>query len=43
LTPKEQSELLSRTKTGPVGVKVENYKKAPAGGALPSHHDGDRA
>ena len=43
MTPKEQSELLTRTKNGPVGTKVENYKKAPAGGALPAHRDGDRA
>ena len=38
-----QSELLTRTKNGPVGTEVENYKKAPAGGALPAHRDGGRA
>jgi len=43
MTPKEQSELLTRTKNGPVGTKVENYKRAPDGGALPARHDGDRA
>jgi predicted aldo/keto reductase-like oxidoreductase len=43
MTPREQSELLARTKSGPVGIKVENYKKAPAGGALRAHRDGDRA
>ncbi|MCX6626508.1 MAG: aldo/keto reductase [Candidatus Solibacter sp.] len=43
MTPKEQSELLTRTKSGPVGTKVENYKKALAGGALPAHRDGARA
>jgi predicted aldo/keto reductase-like oxidoreductase len=41
MTPQEQSDLLARTKSGPVGIKVENYKKAPAGGALPAHRDGD--
>jgi len=42
MTAREQSELLTRTKSGPVGIKVENYKKAPTGGALPAHRDGDR-
>ena len=42
MTPQEQSELLTRTKSGPVGTKVENYKKAPTGGALPTHRDGER-
>jgi hypothetical protein len=42
MTAKEQSEVLQRTKSGPVGVKVENYKKPPAGGAI-LHRDGDRA
>jgi aryl-alcohol dehydrogenase-like predicted oxidoreductase len=43
MTPQEQSELLARTRTGPVGTKVENYKKPPSGAALPAHQDGDRA
>ena len=42
MTPKEVTDMLSRTKAGPVGVKVENYKKAPTGGAI-LHRDGDRA
>ena len=42
MTPQEQSEVLARTKTGPVGVKVENYKIPPTGGALPGHKDGER-
>ncbi len=41
MTPAEQSDLLRRTKSGPVGVQVENYKKAPTGGAI-LHRDGDR-
>ena len=43
MTPAEQSEVLARTKKGPIGVKVENYKKALTTGALPRHSDGDRA
>jgi aryl-alcohol dehydrogenase-like predicted oxidoreductase len=42
MTPQEQSEVLARTKRGPVGVKVENYKIPPTGGALPAHKDGER-
>ena len=39
----EQVTVLERTKKGPVGTKVENYKKPETGGALPAHRDGDRA
>ncbi|HEY1494639.1 MAG TPA: aldo/keto reductase [Candidatus Solibacter sp.] len=42
MTPVEQSEVLARTKKGPIGVKVENYKRPPTGGALPAHSDGER-
>jgi aryl-alcohol dehydrogenase-like predicted oxidoreductase len=43
MTEVEQSEVLARTKKGPIGVKVENYKRPPTGGALPAHSDGERA
>ena len=43
MTPAEQSEVLARTKRGPTGTKVENYKKSINGAALPAHQDGDRA
>ena len=43
LSPQEQSLILQRTKRGPTGTRVENYKRAETGGALPSHRDGDRA
>jgi predicted aldo/keto reductase-like oxidoreductase len=39
----EQAAVLARTKKGPVGTRVENYKKKETGGALPAHRDGDRA
>jgi len=43
LSPQEQSMLLERTRKGPTGTRVENYKKPETGGALPAHRDGDRA
>lgn len=43
MTPAEQSEILARTKRGPVGVKVEDYKRPISGASLPRHSDGDRA
>jgi aryl-alcohol dehydrogenase-like predicted oxidoreductase len=43
MSPAEQSQVLQRTSKGPVGTRVENYKKKETGGALPSHRDGDRA
>ncbi len=41
MTDAEQVSLLERTKIGPVGSKVENYKKAENGAAM-RHRDGDR-
>ena len=43
MTPEEQAALLERTKKGPTGTRVEDYKKKETGGALPEHRDGDRA
>jgi len=43
LSLEEQSSILERTKKGPTGTRVENYKKQETGGALPAHRDGDRA
>ena len=44
LSEAEQISLLERTKGGPVGVKVENYKKAPGEQAgYRAHRDGDPA
>jgi uncharacterized protein len=43
LSPQEQSAILERTKKGPTGTRVENYKKKETGGAIPAHRDGDRA
>lgn len=43
LSPAEQAAILARTKKGPTGTRVENYKKTETGGALPAHRDGDRA
>ena len=43
MTPGEQTELLARTKKGPTGTKVENYKKPESGAGMAVHHDGDLA
>jgi aryl-alcohol dehydrogenase-like predicted oxidoreductase len=43
LSPEDQAAILARTKRGPTGTRVENYKKSETGGALPAHRDGDRA
>jgi aryl-alcohol dehydrogenase-like predicted oxidoreductase len=43
MSPQEQAALLERTKKGPTGTRVENYKKTETGGALPAHRDGERA
>jgi predicted aldo/keto reductase-like oxidoreductase len=43
MTAAEQKELLTRTKQGPVGSKVENYKKPESGAALRVHRDGELA
>ena len=43
MTPEEISELLARTKQGPYGVKVENYKRKPGSASYPAHRDGDAA
>jgi aryl-alcohol dehydrogenase-like predicted oxidoreductase len=43
LSPEEQAAILARTKRGPTGTRVENYKKSETGGSLPAHRDGDRA
>jgi predicted aldo/keto reductase-like oxidoreductase len=43
-TKQEQISLLNRTSSGPVGTKVESYKKAPTETAGYRHHrDGDLA
>ncbi|MFN7919808.1 MAG: aldo/keto reductase [Bryobacteraceae bacterium] len=42
MTPQEISALLERTKQGPIGTKVETYKKPPAGARVRAHGDGDR-
>lgn len=39
----EKQTLLSRTKEGPTGSKVETYKKKEAGATHHVHHDGDLA
>lgn len=42
MTPAEISTLLQRTKQGPIGSKVERYKKPESGAArLRPHHDGE--
>jgi aryl-alcohol dehydrogenase-like predicted oxidoreductase len=43
MTPEEQKELLTRTRNGPIGTKVEDYKKPESGAGLSLHRDGDRA
>ncbi|MBS1859295.1 MAG: aldo/keto reductase [Acidobacteria bacterium] len=43
MSPEEQAQLLERTKKGPTGTRVENYKRKETGGALPVHRDGERA
>lgn len=43
LSQAQQKELLSRTRQGPTGVKVENYKKPQAGAAGTMYRDGDNA
>lgn len=41
MSKQEISTLLERTKKGPVGVKVERYKKPEAGAVYRPHLDGD--
>jgi predicted aldo/keto reductase-like oxidoreductase len=41
MSAKEQQDLLARTRQGPHGVKVENYKKPEAGAFGPVHRDGE--
>jgi uncharacterized protein len=42
LTPAEISEVLKKTAQGQTGVKIENYKRPPAGAALRRpHNDGE--
>jgi uncharacterized protein len=42
MTPQEVSTLLDRTKQGPIGTKVETYKRAEAGARLRRpHRDGE--
>ena len=44
MTDQEISELLARTRKGPVGTQVETYKKAPPGSAAHRvHEDGEPA
>jgi aryl-alcohol dehydrogenase-like predicted oxidoreductase len=43
LTQQEIDAILARTAKGPVGVKVERYKRAPSGASLPRHMDGEVA
>ncbi|MCC7176178.1 MAG: aldo/keto reductase [Bryobacterales bacterium] len=43
MTPQEISALLERTRKGPHGVQVENYKRKPESAACPPHRDGDPA
>ena len=43
MTPQEISALLERTKQGPHGVAVENYKRKPGSAAYPQHRDGEPA
>ena len=45
-TPQEISQILERTRQGPVGSRIETYKKKEpwvAAAAYPSHQDGDAA
>lgn len=41
MTKQEQTILLHRTKQGPTGTKVENYKKKEGSASGPMHRDGD--
>lgn len=43
MSASEKQTLLSRTKSGPTGSKVETYKKKEAGATHRVHHDGDLA
>jgi aryl-alcohol dehydrogenase-like predicted oxidoreductase len=44
MSPQEVSSLLDRTRRGPTGVKVETYKKPPAGArSFRPHRDGEDA
>jgi predicted aldo/keto reductase-like oxidoreductase len=43
MTESQISELLDRTKRGPHGQPVEEYKLAPEVGGVPYHHDGEPA
>ncbi len=43
MTPDELAALLARTKMGPYGVQVENYKRKPGSASLPVHRDGETA
>jgi len=44
MTDREQMTLLSRTKQGPIGTKVERYKRAEAGARnFRPHYDGELA
>jgi uncharacterized protein len=43
MTPAEQKQLLTRTRGGPTGSKVENYKKPESGARIRIHHDGELA
>ena len=43
MTPQQTSTLLERTKQGPHGVEVENYKRKPGSAAYPHHRDGEAA
>lgn len=43
LSQQEIDAILARTAKGPVGVKVERYKRAPAGAFVRPHADGEDA
>jgi aryl-alcohol dehydrogenase-like predicted oxidoreductase len=43
LSQQEIDAILARTAKGPVGVKVERYKRAPEGASLRPHVDGEPA
>jgi uncharacterized protein len=43
MTESQISELLERTKQGPYGQPVEQYKLKPEVGGVPYHHDGETA
>ena len=43
MSKKEQEALLSRTRKGPIGSKVENYKKPESGAWRRIHRDGEPA